>query len=229
MAVGRGEHGARLMAFVTALVQRGVMTDQFVRLLELQLDGENPALVSQLAELYIQETTERLDAIQSLVDAQEPDFSELDRLLHKFLGSSSTFGARIMVETSADLIARCQGRDVGGCRATLARIRQHFRHLKRLLGLYVELETNRSQNVPEGGEGELSKRKRGFARRAVGRGDWLVGSRAGCARAGEQFERMRDTWLAAERCERDSVAARPGRPRAVGVGRAVDCRRSTGT
>lgn len=149
MAVGRGEHGARLMAFVTALVRRGVMTDQFMRLLELQLDGENPTLVSQLAELYIRETTGRLEAIQSLVDAQDPDFPELDRLLHKFLGSSSTFGAKIMADTGADLIVRCQGRDVGGCRTTLARIRQHFMHLKRLLGVYVELETNRSRNVPE--------------------------------------------------------------------------------
>lgn len=149
MAVGRGEHGARLMAFVRAMVQRGVLSEQFVRLLELQLDGENPTLVSQLAELYIQETAGRLDVIQSLVDAEDPDFLELDRLLHKFLGSSSTFGARIMTDTSADLLDRCHGRDVGGCRTTLARIREHFMHLKRLLGVYVELETNRNRNVEQ--------------------------------------------------------------------------------
>lgn len=147
--MGRAEDGARLLAFVQVLMERGILTDQFMRLLELQLHGENPAFVSELAELYVQETTRRLDIIQSLVDADNPNFPELDRLVHEFMGSCATFGARMMTDTSADLISRCQGRDVGGCRTMLVRIRRHFVLLKQLLGVYVVLESNKSRNVQQ--------------------------------------------------------------------------------
>lgn len=147
MTVGRVDRRALLSSFVQAMVQRGIFTEQFVRLGELQLNGENPAFVSELAELYVQETAERLDTINSIVHAQDPNFSELSRRAHQFMGSCATFGARLMTDASAELIAQCQARDVGGCRTALLRIRRHFVVLKRVLGVYKALDASKNRDV----------------------------------------------------------------------------------
>lgn len=147
MAIGQSDRRAVLTSFVQAMVERGIFTDQFLRLRELQLNGENPAFMSELVELYVRETAERLEVIKSLVDAQQPDFLELSRRVHQFMGTCATFGARRMTDATADLLSQCKGHNVGGCRAMLLHIRQHFGVLKRVLGVYKALDTSKTQNV----------------------------------------------------------------------------------
>lgn len=125
----------------------GLLDDQFMQLLALQ-DESNPDFVSEVVELYFDDSQAKIEKVQQLLSQPTPDFEELDQIVHQFKGSSASLGATYIAQLCIKLREGCQQRNTGACQHLVQQIKEAFLQLKAKLELYLQLEQQRKQ---EGG------------------------------------------------------------------------------
>ncbi|KAL6747471.1 histidine-aspartic acid phosphotransferase 1 [Haematococcus lacustris] len=131
---------AQLNQYVTQLQQEGVLDDQFQQLIQLQ-DESNPDFVAEVVQLYVEDSSAKIDKIAAmLTTVAEPDFNELDQLVHQFKGSSASLGAQTIAFLCVKLRERCQSCCRSGCVLLLSQIQQAFEVLKERLSVFIQLE-----------------------------------------------------------------------------------------
>eukprot|EP00878_Enallax_costatus_P004771 GHUV01005022.1.p1 GENE.GHUV01005022.1~~GHUV01005022.1.p1 ORF type:complete len:142 (+),score=34.80 GHUV01005022.1:197-622(+) len=125
----------------------GLLDDQFMQLLALQ-DESNPDFVSEVVELYFEDSQAKIEKVQQLLSQPMPDFEELDQIVHQFKGSSASLGASYIAQLCIKLRESCQQRNTAACQQLMQQIQEAFLQLKSKLDLYLQLEQQRKQ---EGG------------------------------------------------------------------------------
>ncbi|RYX85275.1 PAS domain S-box protein [bacterium] len=88
------EHTAMLSSAVTITSENSVLQKERWEELLSELD---PELVSELVDLFLEETPEQLAELQKAVDDQ--NFYEIGQMAHKIKGSCATLGVKAMVES----------------------------------------------------------------------------------------------------------------------------------
>ena len=75
----------------------------------------------------------------------EPDFNELDQLVHQFKGSSASLGAKAITELCVQLRMCCQERRKEGCVQTMGHMGQAYAVLRHRLELLPANDAARTQ------------------------------------------------------------------------------------
>lgn len=139
----------QIEGLVAKLQAEGTLNDQFVQLQELQ-DESNPDFVAEVVELYFEDSGAKIDRIGVMLSSPNPDFNELDQLVHQFKGSSASLGAQLIAQLCIRLREHCQQRDVAGCSMVQQQIKQAYADLKSKLELFMGLEAQRKQFLAAG-------------------------------------------------------------------------------
>uniref|UniRef100_A0A7S3QPF2 Histidine-containing phosphotransfer protein n=1 Tax=Dunaliella tertiolecta TaxID=3047 RepID=A0A7S3QPF2_DUNTE len=130
-------------AQVQVLISEGVLDAQFNELMQLQ-DESNFLL--EVIQLYFEDSATKIESIHRMLQAPEPDFQELDQLVHQFKGSSASLGARAITELCVQLRAHCQQRNKQGCEACMAHMGHAYEVLKAKLQALMADEAARTQS-----------------------------------------------------------------------------------
>ncbi len=80
-----------------------------------------------------------------MLSVPEPDFGELDQLVHQFKGSSASLGAKAITQLCVQLRMLCQERNKQGCIAVTGQMGQAFEVLKVKLQALMACEAARTQ------------------------------------------------------------------------------------
>lgn len=140
---------AQLDTHLNQLTQEGLLDEQFMQLLQLQ-DETNPDFVTEVVDLYFEDTGSKVDKIGSRLAAPPVDFNEIDQLVHQFKGSSASFGARRMADMCVNMREACQAGDTLACQGLLQQIAQQFQLLKTRLQAFMQLEQQRKMLAASG-------------------------------------------------------------------------------
>lgn len=133
---------AQLDSQLNQLMQEGLLDEQFMQLLQLQ-DESNPNFVTEVVDLYFEDTGSKVERIGSRLAAQPVDFNEIDQLVHQFKGSSASFGARRMADMCVHMREACEALDASACQCLLQQVAQQFQLLKTKLQAFMQLEQQR--------------------------------------------------------------------------------------
>lgn len=125
----------------------GLLDDQFMQLLALQ-DEANPDFVSEVVQLYFEDSQVKIEKVYQLLSQPMPDYEELDQIVHQFKGSSASLGASYIAQLCIKLRESCQQRNAAACLQLVQQIQEAFQQLKSKLETYLQLEQQRKQ---EGG------------------------------------------------------------------------------
>ena len=135
---------------ISRLVQQlraaALLDDQFSQLLQLQ-DESNPDFVQEIIELYFSDSSSKLDKLEQRLSVSQPDYSDIDQLVHQFKGSSASFGAHSMAQLCAKLRETCQAQDQASCQTLVKQAREVFEVLKSQLEVLLQLERHRKALV----------------------------------------------------------------------------------
>lgn len=143
MARTAGPMDVRLEHYVNLLISQGVLTRQFLVLVELEERQNNWGFVAELVDLYLSDSGSRVEQIAAILCADAPDFSELERLGQKFAGSSATFGARAISDLCVGLSTSAKAGDLYRCVGLVLKIRKELTALEPVLGLFLQFDANR--------------------------------------------------------------------------------------
>lgn len=143
MARTAGPRDVGLEHYVNMLISQGVLTRQFMVLVELEERQSNWGFVAELVDLYLSDSGTRIEQIAAILCQDVPDFSELERLGHKFAGSSATLGARVMSDLCVGLSTSAKAGDLYRCVGLVMKIRKELTALEPVLGLFLEFDANR--------------------------------------------------------------------------------------
>ena len=120
----------------------GILDEQFLQLRELQ-DESIPNFLSEMTELYFEDSSKKIEQLGSMIHAETVDFSSIDALVHQFKGSSASFGAKKMVALCVDLRQACQEQSVAACAHLHGQVKIVFEELREALTKFLELEARR--------------------------------------------------------------------------------------
>lgn len=134
--------------YVNLLISRGVLTRQFMVLVDLEERQRNWGFVSELVDMYLSDSAARMQQISCELHPLSPDFVELERVSTKFLGSSATFGARAICELLASLIGWARAGDRERCAGVVGRLWAEMQALEPVLALFVHFDAVRRAPVP---------------------------------------------------------------------------------
>jgi len=135
---------SQLDGLVRQMQSECILDDQFQQLLDLQ-DETNPDFVSEVVELYFEDSVQKIERIHQLLSTPVPDFNELDQVVHQFKGSSASLGAMTMAQLCIKLREGCQMQDGAACSALLGQVREAFALLKSRLDMFLQLENHKKQ------------------------------------------------------------------------------------
>ncbi|KAK9869060.1 hypothetical protein WJX84_011902 [Apatococcus fuscideae] len=121
-----------------------LLDDQFSQLLQLQ-DESNPDFVQEIVELYFTDSASKIEKLEQRLGRSQPDYADVDQLVHQFKGSSASFGAHSMAQLCAKLRESCQAQDQAGCQTLVLQAREVFQVLKSQLEVFLQLEKHRKQ------------------------------------------------------------------------------------
>lgn len=134
---------AQLEAAVKQMQAEGLLDDQFQQLLALQ-DEANPDFVAEVVQLYFQDGAGKIERVQQLLllagSSSQPDYNELDQLVHQFKGSSASLGATAVAQLCIKLREACQARNAPACQQLVQQIREAFVALQARLEAFLALE-----------------------------------------------------------------------------------------
>lgn len=122
----------------------GLLDDQFMQLLALQ-DETNPDFVSEVVQLYFEDSQVKIEKVHQLLSQPMPDYDELDQIVHQFKGSSASLGASYIAQLCIKLRERCQQQNATACQQLVQQIQEAFLQLKGKLETYLQLEQQRKQ------------------------------------------------------------------------------------
>ena len=145
------EVAARIEGYVTQLQQEGVLDEQFRQLMQLQ-DETNPDFVTEVVQLFFEDSASKIERIGVMLSAPDPDFTELDHLVHQFKGSSASLGARMIEQLCIRLREMCGAQNSPACVMLLGQVQQCYDLLKTKLEVFMQLEARHKQlQQQEGG------------------------------------------------------------------------------
>ena len=114
-------------------------------------DDSNPDFVSEVVELYFEDSASKMGALGARLGETPVDFGAVDALVHQFKGSSASFGAAAMAGVCVALRETCHARDAGACSTLLDSLQACFAHLRHHLERFLNLEQRRKQLAAAGG------------------------------------------------------------------------------
>lgn len=120
----------------------GIVDDQFFQLLQLQ-DDSNPDFVSEVVDLYLEDSAAKLQRLGSCLSVSAPNFSEFDQIVHQFKGSSASFGAAQMAAICVRMREAGHAQDVQASRALLQELNVSMVTLRGRLEMFAQLESQR--------------------------------------------------------------------------------------
>ncbi|CAD7704351.1 unnamed protein product [Ostreobium quekettii] len=136
----------QIVSAVKALVDDGLLTEQFLELVRLQ-DSSEPTFLSELAGIFFSTAEEKLREMNRMLADEAvggaTDYPELDNIAHKLKGSSASFGARVVAEECGALREACESRQREACRGVVARQAAALEALKGRLQEVMELDARR--------------------------------------------------------------------------------------
>lgn len=94
-------------------------------------------------QLYFVDSAQKLERLDAKLQSANPDYHEIDQLVHQFKGSSASFGAQAIAQLCVSLREMCQQQNAAGCRACLEQTKQIFGQLESKLKVFMELESQR--------------------------------------------------------------------------------------
>lgn len=106
-------------------------------------DEGSPDFVSEMVELYFEDSASKIDKLAALLAGPETDFVAVDQLVHQFKGSSASFGAHSMAGACVQLRDACHAHQQGACRDLCAQLQSAFIVLKGRLEQFLQLEARR--------------------------------------------------------------------------------------
>ncbi|KAL4458765.1 hypothetical protein ABPG75_013630 [Micractinium tetrahymenae] len=133
-----------IQALLTQSVQEGLLDDQFLQLIQLQ-DDSNPDFVSEVVELYFEDSATKIDTLEARLREPAPNYGQVDALVHQFKGSSASFGAHTMAALCVQLRDACHAHNQPACQALVAQLRESCAVLKTRLEQFMSLENQRKQ------------------------------------------------------------------------------------
>jgi histidine-containing phosphotransfer peotein len=110
-------------------------------------DDSNPDFVSEMVELYFEDSAGKIEKLESKLHEDMIDFNEIDQLVHQFKGSSASFGAHAMALVCVQLREACHEQHVAACRELVRELKSCFIVLQQRLEQFLQLETRRKQLV----------------------------------------------------------------------------------
>lgn len=119
-------------------LDNGILDEQFLQLKELQDD--TPDFLTEMTDLYFQDSAGKIDQLKAMVNAEPVDFVAIDALVHQFKGSSASFGASKMVLNCIHLREACQNQSVERCRLLHEQLKAAFEEVKQVLTRFLHLE-----------------------------------------------------------------------------------------
>jgi histidine-containing phosphotransfer protein len=128
-----------LERLVLQLQQEGVLDEQFSQLMQLQ-DASNPDFVQEVVQLYFEDSVQKIERVGTVVAAPQPDYNELDQIVHQFKGSSASLGASRIAQLCVKFREACQQTNQPTCQQLLAEIREAYGLLRDKLAAFVSLE-----------------------------------------------------------------------------------------
>jgi histidine-containing phosphotransfer peotein len=123
-------------------VAEGVLDDQFLQLLQLQ-DESNPDFVSEVVELYFEDSSSKIEQLRARLADEEVDFNIIDQIVHQFKGSSASFGAQAMATICVHLREAGHANNAVACRELTSQLADSFAGLKARLDQFLLLEERR--------------------------------------------------------------------------------------
>eukprot|EP00241_Pyramimonas_parkeae_P009776 CAMPEP_0114242894 /NCGR_PEP_ID=MMETSP0058-20121206/10449_1 /TAXON_ID=36894 /ORGANISM="Pyramimonas parkeae, CCMP726" /LENGTH=143 /DNA_ID=CAMNT_0001355597 /DNA_START=295 /DNA_END=726 /DNA_ORIENTATION=- len=118
----------------------GILDEQFAQL-QLLEDESNPNFVSEMLQLYFEDTGQKLDRLATMIKEESVNLPELDSIFHQLKGSSSSVGAQAMAAACADCREYCQRQDQQSVPYAFERMMAAFNELKERLGELMDLQT----------------------------------------------------------------------------------------
>jgi len=140
--------------YVNLLISRGVLTRQFMVLVDLEERQHNWGFVAELVNMYLSESTTRIQQISGELLSPSPDFVELERVSTKFSGSSATFGARAICELLAKLTGWARAGDRERCAGVVGQLWAEMQALEPVLALFVHFDAVRRAPMQASGAGQ---------------------------------------------------------------------------
>lgn len=129
---------------VFQLQQEVVLDEQFQQLMQLQ-DESNPDFVTEVIQLYFEDSAQKLDRLGLMLSTPAVDYNELDQLVHQFKGSSASLGAATIAQLCIRLREGCQTHNQQMCLALLGQLREAYTLLRSKLEMFMALEGQRKQ------------------------------------------------------------------------------------
>ena len=93
----------RLERLLAQLSSEGLLDDQFTQLLQLQ-DDSNPQFIEEVISLYFEDSASKLEKLAAKLSVQQPDYEEVDQIVHQLKGSSASFGASAVAQLCVQVI-----------------------------------------------------------------------------------------------------------------------------
>jgi histidine-containing phosphotransfer protein len=106
-------------------------------------DEANPDFVSEMVELYFEDSASKIEKLAGLLSGASIDFTQVDQLVHQFKGSSASFGAHGMATACVQLRDACHAQQTATCQDLCSQLQNIFSALKSKLDLFLQLEQRR--------------------------------------------------------------------------------------
>lgn len=108
-------------------------------------DESNPDFVSEMVELYFEDSAGKIERLEAKLSEPSTDFNEIDQLVHQFKGSSASFGAHAMALVCVNLREACHSHDAAALGQLVAQLRNSFYVLRQRLEQFLQLEKRRKE------------------------------------------------------------------------------------
>ncbi|XP_039008088.1 histidine-containing phosphotransfer protein 4-like [Hibiscus syriacus] len=121
-----------------SLFDQGYLDEQFIQLEELQ-DDANPNFVQEIATLFFTDSARLIQNIEQSLNSWPINFNKLDDYMHQFKGSTSSIGAKKVINECAVFSEYCSGGNAEGCIRSLQQIKQEHAILRKKLDIYFQM------------------------------------------------------------------------------------------
>ncbi|XP_022754610.1 histidine-containing phosphotransfer protein 4-like [Durio zibethinus] len=117
---------------------QGYLDEQFIQLEELQ-DDSNPNFVQEIVTLFYTDSARLIQNIEQALNSKTIDYRKLDDYMHQFKGSSSSIGAKKVIDDCTVFKEFCSVENADGCIRTFQQVKQEYAILRRKLEVYFQI------------------------------------------------------------------------------------------
>ncbi|KAE8664396.1 Histidine-containing phosphotransfer protein 4 [Hibiscus syriacus] len=122
-----------------SLFDQGYLDEPFIQLEELQ-DDANPNFVQEIVTLFYTDSARLIQNIEHALSTRPIDFNKLDDYMHQFKGSSSSIGAKRVMNECSVFREHCSAENAEGCMRSFQQVKQEYVALRRKLEDYLQME-----------------------------------------------------------------------------------------